>query len=69
MVLVTRFSVGVCCAVCRVVLCRVLCRTDMGTEVAERSAEEGADSVLYPWLNWSPSLNGSFTRDGTQLEW
>lgn len=41
----------------------------MGSEVAERTAEQGADSVLYPWLNWQPQLNGSFTRDGTTLDW
>jgi hypothetical protein len=41
----------------------------MGTEAAERSAETGADSVLHPWLNWKPKLNGSFTRDGISMEW
>jgi NAD(P)-dependent dehydrogenase (short-subunit alcohol dehydrogenase family) len=45
------------------------CRTDMGTDKAERSAAEGADSVLWPWLNWQPQLNGGFTRDGVTLEW
>jgi hypothetical protein len=41
----------------------------MGSEAADRTAEQGADSVLYPWLNWQPQLNGSFTRDGTTLDW
>jgi hypothetical protein len=41
----------------------------MGSEAAERTAEQGADSVLYPWLNWQPQLNGSFTRDGITLDW
>lgn len=41
----------------------------MGTDAAERSAEQGADSVLYPWINWQPTLNGSFTRDGIHMDW
>jgi hypothetical protein len=49
--------------------CVLHCMTEMGTEAAERSAEEGPDSVLHPWLNLQPSLNGSFTRDGLTMEW
>uniref|UniRef100_A0A383VG77 Uncharacterized protein n=1 Tax=Tetradesmus obliquus TaxID=3088 RepID=A0A383VG77_TETOB len=45
------------------------CRTDLGTQAAERSAEEGATSVLHPYFHWQPSLHGTFTRDGTLLDW
>ncbi|KAF6265826.1 hypothetical protein COO60DRAFT_1623711 [Scenedesmus sp. NREL 46B-D3] len=45
------------------------CRTDLGTQAAERSAGEGAASVLHPCLHWQPSLNVTFTRDGTLLDW
>eukprot|EP00877_Chromochloris_zofingiensis_P008308 jgi/Chrzof1/3730/Cz13g06250.t1 len=50
-------------------VCPGWCRTDMGSADAPRSAEEGAASVLWPALNWSPDLAGGFSRDGAELAW
>jgi hypothetical protein len=43
----------------------------MGTAAAERSAEQGADSILAPYRQHAKgaSVNGTFSRDGEEIEW
>lgn len=41
----------------------------MGGSVADRHAKQGGSSVLWPYFNWSSSLQGSFTRDGEVMPW